>query len=196
MLKRAFDLTLLFAGFPVWAPALLLGMAAVKLFSGGAVFFQQERYGEGFNKFWVVKLRTMIPNAEYLGAGIYAEQNDPRYTKIGLILRKLSIDELPQVINVFRGEMSLVGPRPMLPIVVHQYREEYKQILTVKPGITGLAQVSGRNELPRSKRLELDIQYAQSRTLLLDVRILAATLKVLLTASGQRNYQRPEEVER
>jgi len=196
IIKRIFDLILIGVTSPVLGPIIVFGMVVVKLFSSGNVFFIQERCGKGGRRFNVIKFRTMVPNAEKMGVGIYAEKDDPRYTKIGLILRKTSIDEIPQIFNILKGEMSLIGPRPMLPQIVERYQEQYDRILTVKPGITGLAQVNGRNDLPRSKRLAYDIIYAENGSLLLDLKIFIKSVFVVLTRSSQRNYQSEEEVER
>ena len=146
--------------------------------------------------FEVVKLRTMVENAEHLGAGIYYDDGDSRITRAGSFARLLSLDELPQLWNVLRGEMSIVGPRPMLPVIVEQYRDAYERILVVKPGITGLCQVSGRSELNRSRRLELDTEYAEGWTFVLDAKILFKTVGVLLRDRGEATAGTPDEVER
>ncbi|MHB1046996.1 MAG: sugar transferase [Thermoanaerobaculia bacterium] len=177
-------------------PVLLLCGAMIRLETKGSVFFRQERIGRGRKPFEIIKLRTMVENAESLGAGLYAVENDPRFTRVGLWLRRFSLDELPQVVNVVAGDMSIVGPRPLPASIVDQYAEQFHVILDVKPGITGLSQVSGRNQLPRGRRLELDMSYARECNFALDVWILLQTTWVVLTGAGQENYQGRGDVER
>lgn len=195
-LKRTIDLVLCLLTLPLVLPVLGLCGLLIKLDSRGPVFFRQERLGRHHEPFRVLKLRTMIEGAERMGAGFYAEQDDPRYTRLGLLLRRFSLDELPQVFNVLEGTMSIVGPRPLPAEIVEQYQAEYQVILKVRPGITGLSQVSGRNELPRSRRLQLDMYYAQNWSLSLDLHILWETMAVVATGAGQVNYQSREDVER
>ena len=138
----------------------------------------------------------MIQGAEKIGAGLYTTRDDPRFTKIGLILRRWSLDEIPQLLNVLRGEMSLVGPRPLPREIVDRYPNEFGRILEVKPGLTGLSQVSGRSGLTRKERLKLDIEYVDKRSLGVDLSILMNTMKAVLTGAGQVNYVEENEVER
>jgi lipopolysaccharide/colanic/teichoic acid biosynthesis glycosyltransferase len=194
--KRAFDLGVCLLVLPVVLPLLAVCAIWIKLNSPGPVFFRQERLGRNKRPFRVVKLRTMVPNAEKLGAGLYTVENDPRFTRIGLLLRRFSLDELPQVFNVFVGSMSIVGPRPLPAVVVDEYPKQFDVILKVKPGLTGLSQVNGRNELSRSERLKLDMFYAESWSFSLDLQILLRTVQVVLTGAGQVNYQGREDVER
>lgn len=168
---------------------------AIKLDDRGPVFFRQERVGKGGRPFRVWKLRTMAANAESTGARYGFTKDDPRITRVGRFLRETGIDELPQLLNVLAGDMSLVGPRPALPYQVAMYTEEQRRRLSVRPGITGLALVRGRNELPWSKRIEYDLEYVSRLSLLLDLRILVKTLRVVLLREGLRMDQLAEEVE-
>ena len=194
--KRSLDLCLAMLALPFALPVMALVGIAVRLETPGSVLFRQRRIGRYGRPFTVFKLRTMVRDAERLGAGIYAERDDPRFTRVGLLARRFSLDELPQLLNVLRGEMSIVGPRPMLPVTVTEYEEDYRQILRVRPGITGLAQVSGRNALSRRRRLELDRHYASEWSIAGDVRIILKTVRVALRGEGQQNYQSREDVER
>ena len=126
----------------------------------------------------------MVQNAENIGTGIYTEENDPRITKIGRLLRKTSLDELPQLINILKGDMSIIGPRPTLRYQVEQYDPYQMQRLNMRPGVTGLAQVNGRNSLPWPKRIEYDVEYVNHYSLWLDFKIILKTVKVVLTAEG------------
>lgn len=193
--KRAVDVVLSTIALPPMVAIIATAAVGIRFESPGSPIFCQERVGLHGRLFKVYKLRTMVANAENIGAGLYAEKDDPRFTKVGLILRRTSLDELPQLINVLKGEMSLVGPRPMVPQVVQEYSTEYSKILTVKPGITGLSQVSGRNDLSRKERLKYDMMYADAATLMLDAKILLKTIMVVFTGDGQRNDQSYEDVE-
>jgi lipopolysaccharide/colanic/teichoic acid biosynthesis glycosyltransferase len=194
--KRAIDVGIALASVPVAVPISVVVGALTVVESRGHPIFTQTRVGKDGRLFRVYKLRTMIPDAENLGAGIYAEKNDPRYTKVGIFARRLSLDELPQLLNVLKGDMSIVGPRPQLPLIVDANAKDYRDILAVRPGLTGLAQVSGRNALPRSQRIRLDRQYAQGWTIRGDLGILIKTLRVVLVGEGQMNDGAREEVER
>jgi lipopolysaccharide/colanic/teichoic acid biosynthesis glycosyltransferase len=155
----------------------VLGLAAlaVKLEDGGPVLYRQSRVGKEGRDFELLKLRTMVVGAEKQGAGWAVDRDDPRITRAGRILRRLSIDELPQLWNVLRGEMSLVGPRPTLRYQVERYDERQRHRLDVKPGLTGWAQVNGRAALPWDERIELDLWYVEHRSPRLDLKILALT---------------------
>jgi lipopolysaccharide/colanic/teichoic acid biosynthesis glycosyltransferase len=174
-MNRAFDVALSAAGLAVAAPVLGAAAAAIKLEDGGPVFYRQTRVGKEGADFELVKLRTMIAGAEKLGAGFAVNEGDPRITRVGRVLRKLSLDELPQLWNVLRGDMSLIGPRPTLRYQVEQYSERQRKRLDVKPGITGWAQVHGRATLPWADRIELDVWYVEHRSPRLDLKILAKT---------------------
>jgi lipopolysaccharide/colanic/teichoic acid biosynthesis glycosyltransferase len=132
----------------------------------------------------VIKLRTMVDGAEHIGAGLAVNENDARITRVGALLRRTSLDELPNLLNVLRGEMSLIGPRPTVPVQVEQYTPRQRGRLAVKPGITGWAQVNGRTSLPWSERIELDLFYIANRSLVLDLRILWRTVAMVLGGSG------------
>ncbi len=166
------------------SPVLALAALAVRLESPGPVIFRQLRAGRGGRPFEMLKLRTMVVGAEHTGAGLAVNQGDARITRVGAVLRRLSLDELPNLVNVLRGEMSVVGPRPTLPVQVETYTDHQRRRLEVRPGITGWAQVNGRASLPWPERIDLDVWYVEHRTLALDVRILLRTVKLLLTGSG------------
>jgi undecaprenyl phosphate N,N'-diacetylbacillosamine 1-phosphate transferase len=165
-------------------PLFILIALCIKLTSKGSIFFIQKRVGKDGKDFNIFKFRTMVQNAEKIGSGIYTEENDPRITKIGRILRKTSLDELPQLINILKGDMSIIGPRPTLRYQVEKYTPYQMQRLRMRPGVTGLAQVNGRNSLPWSKRIEYDIKYVNNYSLWLDFIIILRTIKVVLTAEG------------
>jgi lipopolysaccharide/colanic/teichoic acid biosynthesis glycosyltransferase len=148
------------------------------------VIYRQRRVGRGGAEFDVLKLRTMVTGAEHLGAGLAVNANDSRITRVGALLRRSSLDELPNLLNVLRGDMSLIGPRPTLPVQVERYSERQRGRLAVKPGITGWAQVNGRASLPWSQRIELDLYYVEHRSLALDLRILARTPAMVFGGKG------------
>jgi lipopolysaccharide/colanic/teichoic acid biosynthesis glycosyltransferase len=169
----------------VTAPLLAVAALLIKLESrGGPVFYRQRRVGLHGRPFELWKLRTMVPGAETMGAGIYVLEGDPRITRTGRLLRRFSLDELPNLINVIRGEMAIVGPRPTVQEQVDRYTDRQRRRLEVKPGITGWAQVNGRTSLPWPERIELDVWYVENRSLWLDLRILAKTARMLATGHG------------
>jgi len=174
-LNRALDVAIAGVGLAVTSPVLAAAALAVKLEDGGPVFYRQVRVGKDGRDFELLKLRTMIVGAETQGAGYAVAQGDARITRAGRFLRRLSIDELPQLWNVLRGEMSLVGPRPTLRYQVERYDERQRHRLDVKPGLTGWAQVNGRAALPWDERIELDLWYIEHRSTRLDLKILALT---------------------
>jgi lipopolysaccharide/colanic/teichoic acid biosynthesis glycosyltransferase len=178
--KRALDVAGATVGLTLSAPLLAASAIAVRLEDAGPVLFRQERVGLEGRPFEVLKLRTMIVDAHTQGAGYAVDRGDSRITRIGRLLRKTSIDELPQLWNVLRGEMSLVGPRPTLAYQVERYTERQRRRLEVKPGLTGWAQVNGRASLSWPERIELDVWYVEHRSLALDLRILLRTVSVLL----------------
>ena len=184
MIRRAVDI-LVSGGLLVLAsPVLLAAMVAIRIESPGPVLYRQRRSGLHGHAFDVLKLRTMVEGAEHKGAGLAINEDDARITRVGKLLRRTSLDELPNLVNVLRGEMTLIGPRPTLPVQVEQYDERQRGRLAVKPGITGWAQVNGRAALPWSERIELDLYYIEHRSLALDVRILWRSLTMVLTGSG------------
>jgi lipopolysaccharide/colanic/teichoic acid biosynthesis glycosyltransferase len=184
VIRRAVDIAVASLGLLLGAPVLALAALAVKLDSPGPAFYRQRRSGLHGVPFDVLKLRTMVDGAEHVGAGLAIDAGDARITRVGAFLRRTSLDELPNLVNVLRGEMSLIGPRPTLPAQVAQYTERQRGRLSVKPGITGWAQVNGRASLPWSQRIELDLYYVEHRSLLLDLRILARTPLLVLGGGG------------
>jgi lipopolysaccharide/colanic/teichoic acid biosynthesis glycosyltransferase len=174
-LNRALDVAGAGAVLLVTSPLIGLAALAVKLEDGGPVFYRQTRVGRAGRDFELLKLRTMVVDAEKQGAGYAIAQGDSRITRSGRLLRRLSIDELPQLWNVLRGEMSLVGPRPTLRYQVERYDERQRHRLDVKPGLTGWAQVNGRASLPWDERIEFDLWYIEHRSTKLDLKILART---------------------
>src|SRR5439155_2512524 len=157
------------------SPLLAAAAIAIKLGDHGPVFYRQNRVGKDGRDFELLKLRTMVVGAEKLGAGFAVDMGDPRITRVGRFLRRTSVDELPQLWNVIRGEMSVIGPRPTLRYQVERYDERQLRRLAVKPGITGWAQIHGRATLPWAERIELDVWYVEHRSPALDLKILART---------------------
>jgi lipopolysaccharide/colanic/teichoic acid biosynthesis glycosyltransferase len=166
------------------APLLALACAAIRLESRGSPVYRQRRVGKGGAPFDLVKLRTMVSGAERMGAGLAVDEGDPRITRVGALLRRFSLDELPNLVNVLRGEMSLIGPRPTVQVQVAQYSERQLGRLSVEPGVTGWAQVKGRAALPWHERIELDLWYIEHWSLRLDARIVAETIRLLVTGQG------------
>ncbi|MGA2758237.1 MAG: sugar transferase [Solirubrobacteraceae bacterium] len=184
MIARTVDILVAALVLVLTAPLLALAAVAIKLTSRGGVLYRQPRAGLHGEVFNVIKLRTMVAGAEFIGAGMAVDAGDQRITRVGALLRRTSIDELPNLVNVLRGEMSLIGPRPTLPSQVEDYDARQRRRLDVKPGITGWAQVNGRASLPWSERIELDIHYVEHRTLRLDALIVIRTLRMLATGGG------------
>jgi lipopolysaccharide/colanic/teichoic acid biosynthesis glycosyltransferase len=174
-MNRALDAAIAGAGLVVSSPLLALGALAVKLEDGGPVLYKQVRVGRGGVDFELLKLRTMVVGAETQGAGFAVDRGDSRITRSGRILRRLSVDELPQLWNVVRGDMSVIGPRPTLRYQVEQYDERQLHRLDVKPGITGWAQIHGRARLSWPERIELDLWYVRHRSWKTDLLILLRT---------------------
>ena len=174
-MNRAADLAIAGGALVVASPVLALAALAIKLEDGGPVLYRQTRVGRDGVDFELLKLRTMVVGAETMGAGLSVDRGDSRITRTGRLLRKLSLDELPHLWNVVRGEMSVIGPRPTLRYQVEQYDERQRHRLDVKPGITGWAQVNGRASLPWADRIELDVWYVERRSPALDLKILART---------------------
>lgn len=183
-LRRAVDVLVSGAALLVLALPLALVALLIRLESPGSPIFRQERSGRHGHRFEVVKLRTMVSGADKIGAGLAIDKGDARITRLGRFLRRTSIDELPQLVNILRGEMTLVGPRPTLPHQVATYDARQRERLLVKPGVTGWAQVHGRTSLSWPERIELDRWYVANRTLRLDARILLRTVKVVLGGEG------------
>ncbi len=189
MIRRALDIVLSALALALSAPLIVLAVAAIRLESRGPVIYRQRRVGLDGHPFDVLKLRTMVDGAEGMGAGLAVDADDPRITRVGAFLRRTSIDELPNLVNVLRGEMSLIGPRPTLPVQVEQYTERQRGRLSIRPGITGWAQVNGRASLPWAQRIELDLYYIEHRSLALDLRILRRTVAMVL--GGEDLYKGP-----
>jgi lipopolysaccharide/colanic/teichoic acid biosynthesis glycosyltransferase len=184
VIRRAVDIVASSLGLGLGAPVLALAMLAIRLETPGPVFYRQLRTGREGRPFEVLKLRTMVDGAEHIGAGLAVNADDPRVTRVGAFLRRTSLDELPNLVNVLRGEMSLIGPRPTLPVQVEQYSDRQRGRLAIKPGITGWAQVNGRASLPWAERIELDLYYIEHRSLALDLKILRGTVAMVLGGSG------------
>jgi lipopolysaccharide/colanic/teichoic acid biosynthesis glycosyltransferase len=182
--SRALDVALGAVLLAVASPLLALAAIAIRLESRGPVFYRQLRVGRDGEPFQLWKLRTMVPGAESMGAGIYVIEGDPRITRVGRLLRRFSLDELPNLVNVLRGEMAIVGPRPTVQEQVDRYTDRQRRRLEVKPGITGWAQINGRTSLPWPERIELDVWYVEHRSLRLDLRILVRTARLLATGHG------------
>jgi lipopolysaccharide/colanic/teichoic acid biosynthesis glycosyltransferase len=174
-LNRAADVAIAGTALIVASPLMALAVLGVKLTSAGPALYRQTRVGKDGVDFELLKLRTMVVGAERQGAGLAVNRGDPRITVAGRLLRRLSLDELPQLWNVLRGDMSVVGPRPTLRYQVDRYTAHQRRRLEVKPGITGWAQVHGRASLPWEERIELDVWYVEHRSPALDVRILFRT---------------------
>ena len=179
MLRRVFDLVVAAAVLVVTSPLLLLALVAVPLESRGSPIYRQRRIGLEGHEFEVVKLRTMVSGAENLGAGLAVAENDERITRLGALLRRSSVDELPNLINVLRGEMAIIGPRPTVASQVEQYSDHQHRRLSIRPGITGWAQVNGRAGLPWDQRIELDLWYIENRSWKLDRQILRRTISTV-----------------
>jgi len=166
------------------SPLLLAAAIAIRLEGGGGVIYRQRRVGRDGRPFELHKLRTMVSGAEHMGAGIAVAAGDSRITRTGTLLRRYSLDELPNLVNVLRGEMAIVGPRPTIQSQVDEYTPRQRRRLEVKPGLTGWAQVNGRTSLPWAERIELDVWYVDNRSLALDLKILARTARLLVSGHG------------
>ena len=188
--KRFLDVTASFLGLVLLSPLLLAVSILIKIDSRGPVIFRQKRIGRNGKVFEIYKFRSMCVGAEKTGSGVYSGKGDARVTRIGKILRATSIDELPQLLNILKGEMSFVGPRP--PLTYHQWKyEEYtdfqKRMFEVRPGITGWAQVNGRKDVEWHKRIELNVWYVDHMSLLLDIKIMFMTAFKVLTNADNEN---------
>lgn len=192
-IKRIIDLVLSVVGLIVLSPLFLIIAICIKLDSEGPVFFLQERAGFKGKPFMIYKFRSMVNNAVNMGAGYYTGENDPRITRVGRFLRNTSLDEIPQLINIIKGEMSIIGPRPTLMYQVKEYDDFQKRRLLMKPGITGLAQVNGRNSLTWPERIKYDVKYVDNYSLWLDIKIFFKTIIVVFKKegvySGKENFK-------
>ena len=182
-MNRGADVALAGVGLAIASPVLAIAAAAIKLDDGGSVLYRQRRVGLNGQEFELVKLRTMEVGAEHKGAGYAVSEGDPRITRAGRLLRRLSIDEIPQLWNIVRGEMSLIGPRPTLAYQVERYTARQRRRLEVRPGVTGWAQIHGRARLPWDERIELDVWYVEHRSPWVDLKILARTPRALFAGT-------------
>ncbi len=177
--KRFCDIIISFIGLIVLSPLMLITAVAIKLNSKGPVLFKQTRLGKGAKEFQIYKFRSMCENAEHMGTGQYSFADDMRVTSVGKVIRATSIDELPQLINVLKGEMSLIGFRPPLtyhPWPIEDYTPEQLRMFEVRPGITGWAQVHGRKDVEWHERIRLNVWYVDNLSLLIDIKILFLTV--------------------
>jgi exopolysaccharide biosynthesis polyprenyl glycosylphosphotransferase len=179
IIKRLVDIIGSITLLIILLPLMLIISLIIKMDSSGPVIFVQERIGKDRKPFNIYKFRTMVLGAEHKGTGFFTGENDSRVTRVGRLLRKTSLDELPQLINVLKGDMSLIGPRPTLRYQVEKYNDFQLQRLKMKPGITGLAQVNGRNSIPWEERIKYDVEYVNNYSLLLDFIIFIKTIAVL-----------------
>jgi lipopolysaccharide/colanic/teichoic acid biosynthesis glycosyltransferase len=182
--RRLFDIAVGLVGSLLTAPIVAVLAVAIRLESRGHPIYRQPRVGKDGRRFEICKLRTMVSGAEFTGAGVAINAGDDRITRVGAFARRYSLDELPNLWNVLRGEMSVIGPRPTLQSQVDSYTDRQRGRLAVKPGITGWAQVNGRTSLPWSERIELDLWYVEHRSLAVDLKILARTVKLVLNGAG------------
>jgi lipopolysaccharide/colanic/teichoic acid biosynthesis glycosyltransferase len=182
--RRLVDILLAGTVLVVTSPLLLAAIIAIRLESRGHPIYRQRRVGRHGEMFDMLKLRTMVQGAEGIGAGMAVNEGDPRITRVGAILRRFSIDELPNLVNVLRGDMAIIGPRPTIPVQVAQYTDRQRGRLAVRPGITGWAQVNGRASLPWSKRIELDLWYIEHQSWRGDLRILWLSVLLVLRGAG------------
>jgi lipopolysaccharide/colanic/teichoic acid biosynthesis glycosyltransferase len=182
--RRVFDIAIAGVALLVTAPLSVLIAIAIRLEGGGPALYRQHRVGKDGAEFDLYKFRTMVAGSDPVGIGTAVAADDPRVTRVGRVLRKLSLDELPNLLNVLRGDMAIVGPRPTIPAQVELYTPRQRRRLEVRPGLTGWAQVSGRAAIDWSERIELDVWYVENRSATLDARILARTARLLLTGQG------------
>ena len=182
--KRALDLAGALLALVIASPVLVVALVAIRIESPGHPIYRQRRVGRDGEPFDLFKLRSMVVGAETIGSGLVVEEGDARITRVGSLLRRTSLDEVPNLLNVLRGEMSLIGPRPTVQVQVDRYDERQRGRLAVRPGITGWAQVHGRASLPWHERIELDLWYVEHARLAVDVHILRRTARMVLTGHG------------
>jgi lipopolysaccharide/colanic/teichoic acid biosynthesis glycosyltransferase len=183
-MPRALDILIASLALALLSPLLLIAAIAIRLGSRGPVLYRQRRVGKDGREFEMLKLRTMVEGSDPVGVGTVVTREDPRVTAAGRILRRTSLDEIPNLVNVLRGEMAIVGPRPTIPAQVVDYAPRQHRRHQVSPGITGWAQVQGRAGIPWEERIELDVWYVDHRSTVLDARILLKTLWLLVTGHG------------
>ncbi|HSD77968.1 MAG TPA: sugar transferase [Solirubrobacteraceae bacterium] len=182
--RRVFDVVAASLALVASSPLLLAAIVAIRLESPGSPIYRQRRVGRDGEPFDILKLRTMVTGAERFGRGLAVSEGDTRITRVGRLLRRTSLDELPNLVNVLRGEMSIIGPRPTVPVQVDRYTERQRGRLSVKPGITGWAQIHGRTTLPWDERIELDLWYVEHRSWRVDLQILVRTARMVLGGHG------------
>lgn len=190
--KRVCDVVLSLVAIIILSPIMLVVAVAIKIESKGPVIFKQERIGKDAKVFQIYKFRSMCVNAEHTGSGVYSGSNDARVTKVGKFIRATSIDELPQLVNILKGEMSFIGPRPPLtyhPWNIDEYTQYQLRMFEVRPGITGWAQVNGRKGVEWHKRIELNVWYVDNVSLLLDIKIFFMTVFKVLTNADNVNTE-------
>ena len=188
--KRTFDITISFLGLVLLSWLLLLTAIAIRIESKGPVIFKQDRLGKGGKTFKIYKFRSMCVGAEHTGSGVYSGKGDARVTKIGKIIRATSIDELPQLVNILKGDMSLIGPRPPLtyhPWSVDKYTEDQFRMFSVRPGVTGWAQINGRKDVEWNKRIELNCWYTEHISFMLDLKIFFVSIFKVFTNADNKN---------
>ena len=187
--KRVIDVVISLLILVILSPIFLIAIIAIKIESKGPAIFKQTRLGKGGKEFTFYKFRSMVVNAEHTGSGVYCEKGDSRVTKVGRILRATSIDELPQAVNILKGDMSLIGPRPPLtyhPWPIDEYTAEQKRMFDVRPGVTGWAQINGRKCVEWNKRIELNVWYVDHVSFIFDLKIFFKTiLKVFLNSDNE-----------
>jgi lipopolysaccharide/colanic/teichoic acid biosynthesis glycosyltransferase len=183
-MPRALDVLVAALALVVLSPLLALAAIAIRLGGSGPVIYRQRRVGRDGVEFEMLKLRTMVQGSDPVGVGTFVARDDPRVTQVGRILRRTSFDEIPNLVNVLRGEMAIVGPRPTIPAQVDDYTPFQHRRHEVRPGITGWAQVRGRAGVPWEERIELDVWYVDHRSFDLDLRIVARTVWLLVTGHG------------
>jgi lipopolysaccharide/colanic/teichoic acid biosynthesis glycosyltransferase len=182
--RRLFDVVVASAALVATSPILLAAIVAIRLETPGHPIYRQRRIGKDGAPFDMLKLRTMVAGAESMGSGLAVNEGDPRITRVGALLRRFSIDELPNLVNVLRGDMAIVGPRPTVQVQVLQYTDRQRGRLAIKPGLTGWAQVNGRAKLRWDERIELDLWYIEHRSWRLDLQILLRTARIIVAGEG------------
>ena len=196
LMKRTLDLVMALLGFIIASPFMLATAIAIKAYDGGPIFYKQKRLTMGGKRFYVYKFRSMIVGAEKKSGAVLAKENDDRITPIGRIIRKIRFDELPQLINIIKGDMSFVGPRPERPEIARKYEEtmpEFKYRLKTKAGLTGYAQVMGKYNTTPYDKLKMDLMYIERQSLLLDLRIMLMTVKIVFTPSATEGVKEGEK---
>lgn len=199
VIKRIFDVVISLIALIILSPILLIVAIAIKIESKGPIIFKQQRIGKGGKVFNIYKFRSMIVGAEKMGTGVYSKKGDSRVTKVGKFIRMTSIDELPQLVNILKGEMSIIGPRPVLtyhPWKYEEYTEEQLKRFNVRPGVTGWAQVHGRKDVEWHERIKLDVYYVENISLWLDVKIFFKTIIQVLSMKDNVNKEETAKKEK